>query len=61
MNRISARCFGILTTLREIFGAFAIKRHRRFLLLLPILLMIAVLLAVISSSGLLAPFVYPLF
>jgi hypothetical protein len=58
---ISARWKGTLMTVGEIFRAIAPKRHRRFMILLPVLLLLAVLLAVVSSSGVLAPFVYPLF
>lgn len=58
---ITARAKGVLLTIREIFSAVLKKRHRRFIVLLPFLMIIAMVLAVITSSGVLAPFVYPLF
>lgn len=52
---------GTLISLEEILRVFFIRKNRPFLLLLPILLLVALLLAIVSSSGVLAPFVYPLF
>jgi hypothetical protein len=53
---------GGLTTWRELFRTISGKRrNRRFLVLLPFFLVIALMLAVIAGSGALAPFVYPLF
>jgi hypothetical protein len=61
MARIVSRAAGAFTTIAEVAKSVARKRHRRFLILMPVLLLIAVVIAVISSSGALAPFVYPLF
>ena len=58
---ILQRTRGILTTIGEIVSAVMTKRHRRFMILLPVLLALAVIIALITSSGALAPFVYPLF
>lgn len=52
---------GIALTLSEVLGSFVKRRNRRFLILLPILMILAALLAIASSSSVLAPFVYPLF
>lgn len=61
MMRIASRAAGAFTTIAELIRAVSRKRHRRFLILMPVLLLVAVVIAVISSSGALAPFVYPLF
>lgn len=61
MFRLITRITGAISTIGEIFGSLMRKRHRRFLILLPVLLLLAIAIAVISSSGALAPFVYPLF
>jgi hypothetical protein len=51
----------ITESVRDVIGALAQRRQRWLLVLLPVLLLIAVLLAIVSSSGALAPFLYPLF
>jgi len=61
MLRVITRVGSALTTVGEVFGALLRKRHRRFMILFPVLMLLAVVIAVISSSGALAPFVYPLF
>ncbi len=61
LTAVFGRVRGILSSIREVVGATSTRRSRRFLLLLPILLIFAVVLALITSSGALAPFVYPLF
>ena len=61
MIRIFSRASGALATIGELFGAMLRRRHRRFLILFPVLMLVAVVIALISSSGALAPFVYPLF
>lgn len=58
---IANRAKGILTTVGEIVGTVVSRRHRRFVLLLPVLGLLALVIALITSSGALAPFVYPLF
>lgn len=61
-RRMQDSVSGGLTTCRELFRTVSGKRrNRRFLVLLPFFLVIALMLAVIASSGALAPFVYPLF
>ena len=52
---------GIALSVSELFRAMIARRHRRLLPLLPVLLIVALMLAIVSSSGVLAPFVYPLF
>ena len=61
MIRLVSRTLSAFATLGAVIAAVARKRHRRFLVLLPALLLVAVALAIVSSSGALAPFVYPLF
>jgi hypothetical protein len=51
----------ISASLRDMVGALAQRRQRWLLILLPVLLVISLLLAIVSSSGALAPFLYPLF
>lgn len=43
---------------RELWGR---PRYRRFILLLPVFVLLSALMALIGSAGVLAPFVYPLF
>jgi len=46
----------------EVLGTLsAQRRNRRYLILVPIFMMVALLLAIVSTSGALAPFIYPLF
>lgn len=45
----------------ELARAFLTRPLKRLLALLPALLLVSIVLALISSSGVLAPFVYPLF
>jgi hypothetical protein len=61
MFRLLNRTASALSTIGDVFGALSRKRRRRFLILLPVLLFVAIAIAVITSSGALAPFVYPLF
>lgn len=61
LSAVLGRVRGIFSTVREVVGATTTRRSRRFLLLLPILLIFAIVIALITSSGALAPFVYPLF
>lgn len=61
IQRFRDTLFGGASSLREVFGAFTRRRGRRFLVLLPFLLAISLVLAIVASSGALAPFVYPLF
>ena len=61
MFRLVTRTASAISTIGEVFGSLMRKRHRRFLILLPVLLLVAIAIAVISSSGALAPFAYPLF
>jgi hypothetical protein len=52
----------VVLSVSELTREFAAKRrNRRFLFLLPALLVLALVMAVIGSAGVLAPFVYPLF
>jgi len=58
----------VLWFLQSVFGAIADlvltmlnRRMGRFLTFLPVLLLIALVFALISSSGAIAPFLYPLF
>ena len=37
------------------------QKSRRYLILVPIFMVVALLMAVVSTSGALAPFIYPLF
>jgi len=37
------------------------RRNRRYLILVPIFMIVALLLAIVSTTGALAPFIYPLF
>lgn len=48
-------------SIAELFSALRGRRLGRLLLVLPVLLAIALVLALISSSGVIAPFLYPLF
>jgi hypothetical protein len=48
-------------SLRDVVATLVRQKQRRFLLILPVLLLIGLLLAIASSSGVLAPFLYPLF
>ncbi|WP_434628044.1 hypothetical protein [Chromobacterium sp. CV08] len=52
---------GVFSSIIEIFKDLNKGGRRMLLFMLPTLLVIALLLAVISSSGILAPFLYPLF
>jgi hypothetical protein len=62
INRLRDNLQGSFSTCRDLFASFTRRRRsRRFLVLLPFLLVIALLLAIVASSGALAPFVYPLF
>lgn len=61
LKKMSNTLQGIFLSVSEIFGSMSKRRSRRLLPILPILLVIALLLGIISSSGVLAPFVYPLF
>lgn len=61
MARRTARAASALRTIAQLFTVLRRRRHRRFLLLLPALVLIAAAMTLVSSSGALAPFVYPLF
>ncbi|WP_374674252.1 hypothetical protein [Ideonella sp.] len=61
MFHLLDRAASALKTLADLFLVLRQRRHRRFLLLFPVLALIAMVMAAISSSGALAPFVYPLF
>ena len=52
---------GVIWTIGELFGSAMTKRSRRFVVLIPVLLIFAAMIALITSSGVLAPFIYPLF
>ncbi len=45
----------------DLVVAFVRRRARLLLLLLPAILLFSLVLAIVSSSGALAPFIYPLF
>ena len=62
LTRLRDSIAGGIATSRELLGTLTKKkRNRRFLILLPFFLVISMLLAIVASSGALAPFVYPLF
>lgn len=51
----------ISMSVAEIVKSFLKRRTASLLLVLPVMLLFALALALISSSGVLAPFIYPLF
>lgn len=51
----------VVMSIGDIFATFARNRLKRYLIILPVLFIVALLLSIISSSGVLAPFLYPLF
>lgn len=57
----SNRLIGRWMTIVETFQAVNGSRFRRLVYVLPVLVLIGLLLFVVSSAGVLAPFVYPLF
>jgi hypothetical protein len=52
---------GVGSTVVDLVKALFQSRTRRMVLILPVLLLIALVFALVSSSGVLAPFLYPLF
>jgi hypothetical protein len=62
LNRFRNSIWAAMVSCRELYSAMATRRrNRRFLVLLPLFLLLSLLLAIVASSGALAPFVYPLF
>jgi len=62
MSSLISTLTGIFDSVVEIVREFGRRRtHRRFFLILPLLLLLAIIMALIGSAGVLAPFVYPLF
>jgi hypothetical protein len=55
------RLIGSWMTIVEAFQAIRQSRFRRLVYILPVLIVIGLLLFIVSSTGALAPFVYPLF
>jgi hypothetical protein len=62
MSSFFSMFLGIVDSVLELVREFWRRRkHRRLLILLPVLLLLASVMALIGSAGVLAPFVYPLF
>ena len=61
LKRTSHRIVSAWISTGEIFKALRRSRFRGLTMIVPVLLVIGLILAVISSAGVLAPFVYPLF
>jgi hypothetical protein len=51
----------VCISVQDLVVAFVRRRARLLLLLLPAILLFSLVLAMVSSSGALAPFIYPLF
>ena len=62
INRAYNFVWSTVKSIAEMLGTLSgSRRNRRFLILVPIFMVAALLLAIVTTSGALAPFIYPLF
>lgn len=62
INRAYDFIWSTIKSIAELLTALSGKRRsKRFFILVPLFMVVALLLAIVSTSGALAPFIYPLF